>query len=92
MEGCDGSGQRYTSCSLDIVVEAGNVRAVFIQDPFGVVETEVLTAFRQSRPGTSVKSNLQMDICSGEPLSRDGHEFLDKVVVLLPADSGLSKT
>lgn len=36
--------------------------------------------------------NLQMNICSGEPLSRDGHEFLDKVVVLFPADSGLSKT
>lgn len=33
-----------------------------------------------------------MNICSGEPLSRDGHEVLDKVVVLFPADSGLSKT
>lgn len=54
MEGCDGSGQRYTSCSLDVVVEAGDARAVFIQDSFGVMETEVLAVSVSLVRGTSV--------------------------------------
>ena len=43
MERRDDSGQGHTSCSLDIIVEAGNALTVFIQDPFGIMETEILT-------------------------------------------------
>lgn len=33
-----------------------------------------------------------MNICPGKPLSRDGHELLDELVVLFPTGSRPSKT
>lgn len=43
VQGCHDGGQSYTSGSLDIVIEAGDMWTIFVQKPPGIMQAKVFT-------------------------------------------------
>lgn len=44
VQGCHDGRQSHTSSPLDIVIEAGDMRTILVQEPSGIVQAEVFAA------------------------------------------------
>jgi len=73
MECGENGCQRHASRSLNIVVEAGNLRAVLVEEPPRVVYTKV----------------FKMDVRFGESSSRSPNELIHKLEVFLTPNTRL---
>jgi hypothetical protein len=75
LKGGHNRSQSDTTSSLHIIVEAGDLGSVLVEDASCVVQTKI----------------LKVDVCVRVVFPGSANEFIHELIVLLPSDSGLSQ-
>lgn len=92
----DMQGRRHccqcdTTRALDIIVEAGNLRLILVQDFSCILETKILAVYVRFKALQLMKSNLQVDVSLWETVPRSLDKVVHKLIVFFPSCTGLSQ-
>ena len=69
--------------ALDIVIEAGDLGLILVEDSFGILETKVLTVWvSYGRVGENIEgTRSQVDVGIWEALASDLDKFVHKFII-----------